>query len=168
MFEIRKCCETDDIDEISRIYALSWKTAYRGLIPDDYLDTISETRWSPLLRRESNRLLLALEDGRPIGASTYSEARDDKMKGWGEIISLYLLPSHYRRGIGSKLFSKVVETLKDEGYDNSYLWVLEGNRAACAFYEKNGFICNGDINADNIGGKAVNELRYIRTANNDK
>ncbi|MFB0920937.1 MAG: GNAT family N-acetyltransferase [Oscillospiraceae bacterium] len=163
MLEIRHCGEGDDIDEISRIYALSWKTAYRGLIPDDYLDSISETRWSPLLRTESNRLLLALEDGKPVGASTYCEAREEKMKGWGEIISLYLLPSHYRKGIGSKLFSAAIAALTDEGYSEIYLWVLEGNQAARAFYERNGFICSGDINADNIGGAAVNELRYIKT-----
>lgn len=165
MLEIRGYRQTDDTDEISRIYALSWKTAYRGLIPDVFLDDISETRWSPLLEAKSNHMLLALEDGKPVGVSTYCEARGEALKGWGEIVSLYLLPSHYRKGIGSKLFSAVVDMLADEGYSDIYLWVLEKNRSARAFYEKNGFICNGDLNADNIGGKAVNELRYIRKAN---
>lgn len=165
MMEIRPYREGDDIDEISHIYALSWKTAYRGLIPDDFLDNISETRWSPLLRAESSRLVLALENGKPIGVSTYCAARDEKMKGWGEIVSLYLLPTHYRKGIGTKLFSAVVAELMSEGYSDIYLWVLENNQTARAFYEKNGFVCNGDINADNVGGRAVNELRYIRTAN---
>ncbi|PKM73295.1 MAG: N-acetyltransferase [Firmicutes bacterium HGW-Firmicutes-16] len=164
MLEIRRYRQTDDIDEISSIYALSWKTAYRGIIPDDFLDAISETRWSPLLKAESNRLLLAIEDGKPVGVSTYCEARDEALKGWGEIISLYLIPSHYRKGIGSKLFSEVVDVLAEEGYSDIYLWVLEDNSAARAFYEKNGFMCSGDINPDNIGGRAVNELRYIRTA----
>ena len=165
MMEIRPYREGDDIDKISHIYALSWKTAYRGLIPDDFLDNISETRWSPLLRAESSRLVLALENGKPIGVSTYCAARDEKMKGWGEIVSLYLLPTHYRKGIGTKLFSAVVAELMSEGYSDIYLWVLENNQTARAFYEKNGFVCNGDINADNVGGRAVNELRYIRTAN---
>jgi len=164
MLEIRRCRQTDDIDEISRIYAMSWKTAYRGLVPDDFLDSISETRWSPLLKAESNRLLLVLEDGKPVGASTYCGARDEALKDWGEIISLYLLPSHYRKGIGTKLFSEVLDALADEGYSKIYLWVLEDNRPAREFYEKNGFIFSGDINADNIGGRAVNELRYIRIA----
>ena len=114
MIEVRHYREGDNVDEISRIYALSWKTAYRGLIPDDFLDAISETRWSPLLRAESSRLLLALEDGRPVGASTYCAARDEKMKGWGEIVSLYLLPTHYRKGIGSKLFSAAVAARPDQ------------------------------------------------------
>lgn len=165
MMEIRPYREGDDIDEISHIYALSWKTAYRGLIPDDFLDNISETRWSPLLRAESSRLVLALENGKPIGVSTYCAARDEKMKGWGEIVSLYLLPTHYRKGIGTKLFSAVVAELMSEGYSDIYLWVLENNQTARAFYEINGFVFNGDINRDNIGGRAVNELRYIRTAN---
>lgn len=70
MLEIRGYRQTDDTDEISRIYALSWKTAYRGLIPDVFLDDISETRWSPLLEAKSNHMLLALEDGKPVGVST--------------------------------------------------------------------------------------------------
>ena len=161
MLEIRRYQETDDIDKISQIYFLSWRTAYRGLIPDDFLNSISEKRWSPLLRADSEHLLLAVEDGIPVGVTTYCAARDSKMKGWGEIISLYLLPTHFRKGIGSELFAAVVDALKNEGFSNIYLWVLENNHSARAFYKKNGFICSGDINADNIGGKAVNEVRYI-------
>jgi len=162
MLEIRRAGETDNFGEISRIYALSWKTAYRGMIPDDYLDEISETRWSPVLRRDAKRLLLAAENARVVGAATYDAARDPKMSGCGEIISLYLLPSHYRKGIGTELFAAVVNALREAGFACIYLWVLEDNAPARAFYEKNGFFFNGDVNADNIGGRAVNEVRYVR------
>jgi len=168
MLEIRRLRDTDSLDEISRIYALSWKKAYRGIIPDGYLDSISETRWSALLKIKSKRLLLAVEDGKIIGVSTYEAARDKKMSGWGEIISLYLLPSHYRKGVGTVLFSAVVNELLHDGYDRIYLWVLEENKAARDFYEKNGFSFNGDINADNIGGIAVNEVRYISSLTAEK
>lgn len=40
--EIRKLTVDDDIDAISRIYAVSWKSAYKGIVPQEY-------RWSPLL-----------------------------------------------------------------------------------------------------------------------
>ena len=162
MLEIRRFAETDDADEISRIYAQSWKTAYRGMIPDDYLDSLSDRRWSPHVKADSKRLLLAVEEGKPVGVSTYCAARDEKMRGWGEIISLYLLPSHFHKGIGTKLFAAAVEALREEGFCNIYLWVLDKNETARAFYRKNGFICSGDVNADNIGGRAVNELRYIK------
>lgn len=161
MVEIRRFRETDNIDEVGRIYALSWKKAYRGILPDDYLDSISEKRWSSLLKMKLKHLLMADEDGQIVGVSTFGATRDNNMNGWGEIISLYMLPSHYRKGIGSKLFSAVVNELVIEGYCKIYLWVLEDNKAARDFYEKNGFTFNGDINADNIGGRAVNEVRYV-------
>jgi GNAT superfamily N-acetyltransferase len=164
MLEIRRFRETDDIDEVSRIHALSWKKAYRGIIPDDYLDSIPETRWSARLLPKANRIVLAVLDGEIVGVSTYEAARDEAMAGWGEVISLYLLPSHYREGIGTKLFNAVINELVLEGYKNIYLWVLEDNTSARDFYEKNGFTLNGDINADNIGGKAVNEVRYVFNA----
>lgn len=161
MLEIRRPKEADNYDEISRIYALSWKTAYRNLIPDDYLDAISETRWTPTMEREKEKLFLAVENRKILGASTYDAARDPKMCGWGEIISMYLLPSYYRQGIGTQLFAAVNKALMDNGFLKIYLWVLEGNVSARAFYEKNGFYFNGDVNADNIGGRNVNEVRYI-------
>ena len=164
MLEIRRYRETDDINDISRIYALSWKTAYRGLIPDEYLDSISETRWSARLKADTKRLILAVEDGKPVGASTYCEARDVKMKGWGEIISLYLLPSHFHKGIGAGLFAAVNRELEKEGFHDIYLWVLEDNHRARAFYERNGFYLSGDVNADNIGDRDVNEVRYVKKA----
>ena len=151
MVEIRRFLKTDNIDEISRIYALSWKKAYRGIIPDDYLNALSETRWSQRLKKDSESLFLAVEDGKLVGGSTYSPARDKALEGQGELISLYLLPSHYHKGIGTELFKAVINELNRMGFDKIYLWVLEENHSARAFYEKNGFTANGDINIDDIG-----------------
>ena len=161
MVEIRRFLETDNVDDISRIYALSWKKAYRGIIPDDYLNSLSETRWSQRLKKDSDTLFLAVEDGILIGGSTYSPARDKAMEGWGEIISLYLLPSHYHKGIGTELFKTVIGELNRLGFEKIYLWVLEENHSARAFYESKGFTFNGDINIDDIGGKTVKEIRYV-------
>ncbi len=33
----------------SHIYALSWKTAYKNIVPQEYLDGLSLERWTPLL-----------------------------------------------------------------------------------------------------------------------
>ena len=34
-----------DLETVSRIHALSWKTAYRGILPDDFLNQLSYRRW---------------------------------------------------------------------------------------------------------------------------
>ena len=158
---IRRLTPSDDIDHVSRVYARSWKAAYQGLVPQEYLDSLPENRWSPFLAEDPSQLWLACEGEEIIGASTYGPARDGAMPGWGEIVSIYLLPEFYRRGIGSKLFEASLESLVSMGYSDVYLWVLEDNHPARRFYEKNGFQCNGDALCDTIGGKELREIRYI-------
>lgn len=44
--EIRHIQKDDDRSAISRIYEESWKFAYRGIVPQEYLDSIPEGRWA--------------------------------------------------------------------------------------------------------------------------
>ena len=121
------------------------------------MDFLPENRWSPFLAEDSSRLWLAAI----IGASTHGPARDGAMPGWGEIVSIYLLPEFYRQGIGSKLFQASLESLASMGYSDGSLWGLEDNYPARRFYEKNGFQRSGDFLCDTIGGKPLREVRYI-------
>lgn len=159
--EIRKYKEGDSFDAISRVYAMSWKTAYRQIVPQDYLDHLSETRWVPLLKKEKAHLLLAIDGGEIIGAATYGAAREETYAGWGEIVSLYLLPAYFRKDIGSRLLQRAQKELAGLGYAQIYLWVLTENWAARRFYEANGFHCSGDMITYEIGGKALAESRYV-------
>ena len=47
--EIRHYRDCDNLRDISRIYARSWKSAYRGIVPQEYLDALPEDRWAPLM-----------------------------------------------------------------------------------------------------------------------
>ena len=85
------------------------------------------------------------------------------MNGWGEIISIYVLPKYFNQGYGKKLLEFAVDTLGKNGFDNIYLWVLEENQQARSFYERNGFFPNGDKGAITIGGKELVEVRYVHT-----
>lgn len=162
--EIRKYRDTDDLNDVSRVYAQSWKTAYRGIVPQDYLDGIRDNRWAPYLKNDVQRLLVAADGAQIVGAATYNAARDETYAGWGEIISLYLLPAYYRRGLGTRLIHAAIDALHAAGYANVYLWVLEENTSARRFYEKNGFHFCGDILTAEIGGKPLRECRYILPA----
>ncbi len=159
--EIRRFLETDNIDDVSRVYAQSWKSAYSGIVPQDYLDSLPENRWSKILLGELSNLWVVSDGKRIIGSSTYALARDEKYRGWGEIISIYLLPEYFHQGIGTKLLRASMNDLFTMGYSNLYLWVLADNRSARRFYEKNGFRFNGDLMQSAIGGKTLNEVRYI-------
>jgi len=158
--EIRKVTATDDFDAISRIYALSWKTAYKDIVPQQYLDELSENRWSDILRNSPNDAFVIMENGVYIGTSSICAARDEKMNGWGEIISIYLLPEYFGKGYGKPLFDNSVNALLNMGFDKIYVWVFEQNMRARRFYEKNGFTLF-DKKTINVGGADLPEVRYI-------
>lgn len=158
--EIRKVTQADDFDAISRIYSLSWKTAYKGIVPQQYLDGLSETRWSDMLASDSWDSLVVVVDGKYIGTSSFCPARDEFMYGSGEIISIYLLPDYFGRGYGKLLLNAVVSELAKLGYSQIYLWVLEDNVRARTFYERNGFLPTSDKTTANIGGEDLTEIRY--------
>lgn len=42
-----RLAQPDDLPELSRIYAASWKYAYRGMMPQAYLDRLPEDFWVP-------------------------------------------------------------------------------------------------------------------------
>lgn len=158
--EIRVATPADDFEAISRIYARSWKAAYKGIVPQDYLDELPETRWAGFLNQRPESTLVLLEDGRYIGTSGFGAARDDARPGWGEVFSIYLLPEYFGKGYGKPLLSGALDALHGQGFKQVYLWVLEENARARAFYEKCGFWPTEDRMTLEIGGKELTEMRY--------
>ncbi len=160
--EIRKVSPTDDVDALSRIYALSWKAAYQGIIPWKYLENLPENRWSATLKTSDWDSLVMLDEGEAIGTASICPARESAMEGWGELISIYLLPGHWGMGKGQLLLHNALEELRKQGYEKVYLWVLAKNARAIAFYEKNGFVATQDQLVMEIGGKELVDVRYVR------
>lgn len=160
--EIRYLNEGDDRLAVSGIYEASWKYAYRDILPREYLERIPAGRWVSGLELGGRTHLVMLDGGRYIGAACCCASRFPEFDGWGEIVSLYLLPSYIGRGCGGPLLEAAVSALADRGYRSVFLWVLEENRRARAFYEHMGFRRSGVCRTDVIGGKEVQELAYRR------
>lgn len=160
--EIRYLSEADDREAVSGIYEASWKHAYRDILPRDYLERIPAGRWVSGLDIGGRTHLVLLEDGRYIGAVCCCASRFPEFAGWGEVVSLYLLPEYMGRGYGRPLLEAAVSALASQGYRDIFLWVLEENRRARAFYERMGFRVGGACREDVIGGKTVRELACCR------
>lgn len=146
---------------VSHIYALSWKTAYRNIVPQAYLDDLSLERWTPFLENSPEDGFAIKDHGELAAISYIGSAKDTAMQGWGEIRSIYVLPQHFYKGYGKKLLSFVLSELRNNGFEKVYLWVLEDNMQARNFYERNGFAANGDKENMTIGGKDLVKIRYI-------
>ena len=158
--EIRYITPADDRDEISRVYEESWKYAYRGIIPQDFLDAIPKGRWAGAFDNNDWHTMVCVEEGRIIGTGCFGKSRFGQYPDAGEIISIYFLPEYMGKGYGSRLIKYMLDELQKQGFRQVFLRVLEENVRARRFYEKNGFTCSEEYMDDNIGGKELREVRY--------
>ncbi|WP_017327754.1 GNAT family N-acetyltransferase [Synechococcus sp. PCC 7336] len=160
---IRKALESD-ASEIARIHVESWKGAYKGLMPDDVLDALnvsSKTEaWKSLLTNPENHSYVAEVNSSTAGFASLCACRDPDKNSItvGEIAAIYVHPSNWRLGYGSRLIAKAFEFFRGFGNSEIILWVLEGNRMARDFYEKHGFLVDGESKTHPKSGLV--EIRY--------
>lgn len=145
----------------SHIYALSWKEAYKGIVSQRYLDDLSLERWTSRLENSAFSGYLLSDHQEAIATSSVGKSREEAYSDWGEILSIYVLPKYYHQGYGKKLLQYVMNQLHQQGFNKLFLWVLEENKIARSFYEKNGFSFNGEHAIIEIDSLPVVEVRYV-------
>lgn len=158
--EIRYITKSDDRIAISKVYEESWKYAYKGIVPQDYLDNIPEGQWMSHIEQADRKNLVMVQNGKIIGTSGFGKSRIEEMNGFGEIISLYFLPEYMGKRYDRLLLQAVVHELGEMGFNKVFLWVLEENQNARHFYEKCGFVQTERCLFSDIGGKELKEIQY--------
>ena len=147
----------------ARVHWLAWKEAYHGLVDQAFLDArtyeFSEDR---ALRAFHAGIptLLAKDGDEVVGFADYGPYRGNALANTGEVYALYLLSSHYRRGIGTALMEAALARMPQ--YSRHAVWVLEGNERAIAFYRSCGFAFDGARQTLTLGTE-VTDLRMIRS-----
>jgi ribosomal protein S18 acetylase RimI-like enzyme len=128
-----------DAPAVAHLHADSWRRHYRGAYSDEFLDgdVVADRLavWSDRLgTADPRRCTILAEDGGLIGfANTFLDHDPE----WGALLdNLHVAGSHQRRGIGAQLLALTGEAVA--GRSGLYLWVLEQNAAAQAFYEAHG------------------------------
>lgn len=159
--EIRYINNTDDRFEISSIYEQSWKFAYKGIIPQGYLDSIPSGKWAENIDKSDLHSLVVIENLKMIGTTSFCKSRFNNFADYGEIVSIYLLPEYIGKGYEKILLKNAVDELSALGFHDIFLWVLEDNTRARTFYEKFGFTVSENFLDDNIGGKNLREIQYF-------
>jgi ribosomal protein S18 acetylase RimI-like enzyme len=134
----------DDVAAIAGLHAESWRRHYRGALLDSYLDgdVVADRRaeWtSRLVQVGPDRYTVAgfLDDGTMAGfAHTFLDA--DPV--WGALLdNLHVRHDLKRQGVGARLMAETARTvLRRRPSSGLYLWVLEQNTAAQAFYQAQG------------------------------
>ncbi len=151
----------DDINVIAKIYVNSWKYAYRGIVPQEYLDNLSVEKYMKKLKDISapGEFVFELE-GSVVGLAKVIACRDLDLDNSAEIQTIYFLPEYIGKGYGSTLLSWLREYASAEGYKNIIVWVLSANIRARRAYEKAGYKSDL-VKINNIGGENLQETRYL-------
>lgn len=154
----------EDIECIGKIHALSWKSAYRNIVPQAYLNRLQGDFWTDAfscwLTNRSPSICLASDGGAPVGCVVYGKSQDGGFADWGEIFSLYLLPTHLSKGYGKLLLNRALSDLRKNAFQRVFLWVLEQNLRARTFYEAIGFTCTDDRCHVEMMEKRLIQARY--------
>ncbi len=158
-----------DVPALARIHVDAWQAAYRGVVPDSFLEqsTVSKREASFrefLLKDSAEATYVAEESGEVVGFLTVGPCRDADVdeNRTGEIWGIYIAPRHWRKGIGKRLAAKAQETLKCRGYTEATLWVSEQNKQARRFYEALDFRPDSAAKELNYG-KPVKAIRYRKS-----
>ncbi len=162
-----------DADELARVHLASWRWAYRGLLPDAYLDRLRHDElaarwWRRLAAHEVEESIFVVEEeGRVGGFVSYGPLRDDPswMGYAGEVSMIYLEPQLTGRGLGARLMTLATADLARHRCRWVAVWVLAKNRAARAFYERLGFRLDGARRWDPFGDRSVPVVRYAKALN---
>jgi len=165
---IRRAVPSDSAD-IARVHIDSWKTAYKGIIADDYLDSLSyeeRDRWWFENLSSSGRLVFVAEDSTPesvekkiigfcAGGRNHSSMDSDFASVLG---SIYILQRHRGRGIGKALVHSLAVSLVEGGFSSMIVWVLSKNPYR-RFYESLGgkYVRSSEIQ---IGGSTFEDVAY--------
>lgn len=80
----------------------------------------------------------------------------------GHITRLHVDVPQWGQGIGTLLYETAVSHLKQAGYGQASLWVLEENARARAWYERLGWTPTGEHKVAE-GTPGVDDVRYIRS-----
>jgi GNAT superfamily N-acetyltransferase len=148
-----------DAAAAARLHADSWRRHYRGAYSDAFLDgDVVEDRLSVWTGRLSSpdpdsRTILAERAGQLVGFA-HAVLNEDGI--WGALIdNLHVVHGLKRQGIGTRLLRCVARHVVDRSPSSGmYLWVLEPNSAAQAFYARRGGVCVGQHEVPPPGGDA--------------
>ena len=157
-----------DASAVAAMHVRAWQTAYRGIVPDAFLDGLD------VAARASRYDFDGPGPGAPVtwitvdgddvvGMVSVGPGRDEDLPGLGEVLALYVAPDRWRSGAGSALMDKADRLLIDAGFTEAALWVLEDNARGRRFYEAAGWNTDGRTKTVEIGGRELVEVRYRKS-----
>jgi GNAT superfamily N-acetyltransferase len=135
---VRKA-QVGDANGIAKVHVQSWHETYRGIMPDDVLDSQSveqrQAMWERVIpeRLDVHPVFVAVDGDEIVGFASGGAVRGEYEGYDSELYAIYALKKAQGHGVGRKLMQEVANALHEIGYKALMLWVAKGNPTE-AFY----------------------------------
>lgn len=158
---IKPLISEDEAKQTSKLFQRSWQDAYKGILPDVFLNNIPENAWVKRLNESGRHNLIFVDDNNKVQAAvSYGRPRDTRMLGCGELMALYVSSEYKGYSVGKTLLNAAENELKKMGYGKIYLWCIDGNENAQNFFERFGWRNIATERFVEIAGKEYKYLLY--------
>jgi ribosomal protein S18 acetylase RimI-like enzyme len=158
----------NDAPDCARIHVLSWKAGYRGMVPDEYLESLTAADRLPWWELQLGGT------GDPDLEVFVAEDREGSIRGFasagpsgidaavGVIAQLYVDPAAWGTGVARDLLAMATDSLKARNFEIATLGVARDNLRARRFYEREGWWATGTEVPEELWGVEMVAVVYRR------
>jgi GNAT superfamily N-acetyltransferase len=158
----------DDLLGMARVHVETWKSTYRGMVPDERLDALTVEgdiaggfgRWLSEPPTGTQTFVAVKPKEQVVGFALATPNRESIDGYSGELGAIYVSKGHQRHGAGTQLVRSAANHLLDHGMPSMIVWVFEANPYR-AFYERlGGAFVRHRVGTSRLGGPNVPEVSY--------
>jgi GNAT superfamily N-acetyltransferase len=170
--------EPSDAAEIARIQLVTWRAAYRDLLPAEVLDALdadeAAATWRHTIEQGPARVFVATEGQWHVGFCAAGPApQDESADASGTpvpdadrvalVSTLLVEPRWGRRGHGGRLVAAAGEAMLADALARGISWVAEADKASLGFWARVGWVADRTVRTLDAGGRPLREVRMTGT-----
>ncbi|GAA4738193.1 hypothetical protein GCM10023328_18730 [Modestobacter marinus] len=160
-----------DAEAIAHVQLVTWRTAYRALLPaevlDDWDDDAAAASWRAAVTTpptSGHGVLVALDSGAVVGFAAYAPTDDPDA---ADLATLLVEPRWGRRGHGSRLLAAVADLAAERGIRSLQTWVPEDDAVTARFLDSAGWAPDGWTRTLDTGAAPLSQLRWTTLLDDD-
>ena len=132
---LREVCALD-IDNVAALWLSNWQSTYRGLLPDDFLNSLQFedgcANWTKYISVPENRIYAAFDGDGFLGFAACEP--DCELRDCLYLHSLHVAEQVRGRGVGTQLISRVWQRAVELRCSGLSICVVRGNEKARRLY----------------------------------
>jgi putative acetyltransferase len=125
-----------DMATVADIWHAAWQLAHRGHVPDGLTEARTLAAFHERTPARVADTTVAEVDGAVVGFI---------MVAGDEVEQVFVDPAHHGSGIAAPLLAEAERQVGAAGYAEAWLAVVVGNARGRRFYEKHGWVDEGDL-----------------------